>query len=99
MPPHDRLEPFNNDGPTWPVYEQQVPVFVPNDAHIENQRDLFLVSCETRRRSLLLELLRLSTPFTQTFDELLSTMRAHYSPTPSTTMEPFCFNNGTRRDS
>ncbi|KAH6927816.1 hypothetical protein HPB50_008952 [Hyalomma asiaticum] len=72
MPLYKRLEPFEEDGFGWPVYEAQVPVFLrANDATQEKQRDIFLASCRTCIFSLLLNLLKPATPHGKSFIELL----------------------------
>ncbi|KAL3214866.1 hypothetical protein MRX96_034628 [Rhipicephalus microplus] len=78
------------DGPTSPIYEEQVHVFFrTNDTPERNNRTFFLPSGGTELLSLLLDLLRPATPHTNTLSELLTTLRSHFSPASSTLIGRF----------
>ncbi|XP_070385719.1 uncharacterized protein [Dermacentor albipictus] len=98
MPLYGRLEPFEGDGSAWPVYAEQIYAFFrANDTPKAKQRDIFLASWGIRVFSLLLDLLKPVTQHVKKVGELLTILRSHSHPAPSTLMERFRFNNQSRR--
>ncbi|KAH6926439.1 hypothetical protein HPB50_018699 [Hyalomma asiaticum] len=93
-----RLEPFEGDRSAWPVYLEQVHVFFRANTPEEKHRDIFLASCGNCVFSLLPDLLKPATLHSMSLGELLTTLRSHFTPTPSTLMEWFHFNNRSHRE-
>ncbi|KAL3174680.1 hypothetical protein MRX96_011077 [Rhipicephalus microplus] len=99
MPLYGRLEPFEGDGSTWPIYKEQVHVFFrASNTPEENQRDIFLAGSGTEVFSLLLNILKPATPRTKTLSECLTARRPHFSPASFTLLRCFRFNNRSRRE-
>lgn len=94
MPLYSRLEPFEGDLSAWPIYEKQAHMsFRVNNTLDEKQRDSFLGSSWTRVLNLLLGPLKPAMPQDKMLSELFTTLHSQFSPTLSTLMERFHFNN------
>ncbi|KAH7945485.1 hypothetical protein HPB49_011311 [Dermacentor silvarum] len=77
LPLYGGLQPLEGGGSAWPVYEEQVHVFLrASDTRQAKQRVIFLTSGGTRIFSLLLDLLKPATPHAKTLSELLATLRS-----------------------
>ena len=99
MATHGSVGEFSGSSESWVSYiERLKQYFIANDIKgEERQRAVLLSICGASTYQLIRNVVSPAKPTEKTFDEIVATMKEHYFPKPSVTMQRFAFNSRSRK--